>query len=77
MTYNRPAMRSQDKGQPTPTKLENLPVEIQKEQSYLLDIVIVRSIFALTLTLTALYIEPFGLQGLWAVALGFGCALGI
>jgi uncharacterized protein YacL len=70
-------MRPNDKVQSAPTRLETPPLEIQKEQNYRLDLVIVRTLFLLTLTLTAYHLEPFGLQGLWAVGLGFTCALGI
>jgi len=48
-----------------------------KEQSYLLDIVVVRLIFAITLTLVAFRTEPFGFQGPYAIAVGLLGALGI
>ena len=48
-----------------------------KEQNYLVDIVVVRLIFAITLTLVAYKIQPFGFNGLYAIALGLGSALGI
>ena len=52
--------------------------EVQgKEQNYLVDIVIVRTIFAITLTLAAYFIQPFGFQGRYTIALGLCCALGI
>jgi uncharacterized protein YacL len=48
-----------------------------KEQNYILDIVVVRTIFALTLTLAAYFIQPFGFQGLSTIILGLISALGI
>jgi len=48
-----------------------------KEQNYIIDIVVVRAIFALTLTLAAYFIQPFGLQGGNTILLGLGSALGI
>jgi uncharacterized protein YacL len=70
-------MRPNDKVQATPTRLETTTPEVQKEHSYMLDIVIVRVIFLLTLSITAFYLKPFDLNGWWAVCLGFICALGI
>src|SRR5712691_4838536 len=48
-----------------------------KEQNYIIDIVVVRTIFALTLTLAAYFIQPFGLQGSNTIVLGLASALGI
>lgn len=48
-----------------------------KEQSYLIDIVVVRTIFAITLTLVAFYSRPFGFTGIATVLVGLGSALGI
>jgi uncharacterized protein YacL len=48
-----------------------------KEQNYILDIVVVRTIFAITLTLAAYFIQPFGLKGSNTIVLGLGSALGI
>ncbi len=48
-----------------------------KEQDYLLDIVVVRLIFAITLTLAAYFIRPFGFQGIYTVILGLASAIGI
>jgi uncharacterized protein YacL len=48
-----------------------------KEQNYIVDIVVVRTIFALTLTLAAYFIQPFGFQGLSTIILGLISALGI
>src|SRR5262245_65436687 len=48
-----------------------------KEQNYLLDIVVVRTIFAITLTLAAYFIQPFGFQGPPTILLGLASALGI
>lgn len=48
-----------------------------KEQNYILDIVVVRTIFAITLTLAAYFIQPFGFQGPSTILLGLASALGI
>jgi uncharacterized protein YacL len=58
-----------------PTRQTN--IDVQKEQNYLIDIVIVRVIFALTLTIAAYVIEPFRLSGSSTILVGLGCALGI
>ena len=47
------------------------------EANFLLDIVVVRLIFAATLTVVAYFMEPFGLSGIYTVVLGLGSALGI
>jgi len=52
-------------------------IDVQKEQNYTLDIVVVRIIFAVTLTLAAYIIEPFNLSGYTAVPLGLVCAIAI
>src|SRR5439155_22334998 len=51
--------------------------DMGKEQNYLMDIVVVRSIFALVLTLAAYYIQPFGFKGIYTIPVGLGSALGI
>ena len=48
-----------------------------KEQNYIVDIVIVRTIFAITLTLAAYFIQPFGFKGIATIVLGLASALGI
>ena len=48
-----------------------------KDHGYLLDIMVVRTIFAITLTVTAYYSQPFGFTGIYTVLLGLACALGI
>ena len=48
-----------------------------KEQNYVIDIVVVRTIFAITLTLAAYFIQPFGLTGSNTIVLGLCSALGI
>ena len=54
------------------------PAEAQgKEQNFLLDIVLVRLIFAVTLTVVAYRSHPFGFQGASAIAVGLVSALGI
>src|SRR3989442_10807501 len=50
-------------------------IDVQKEQNYLVDIVIVRVIFALTLTIAAYVIEPFRLSGGSTIGLGLLYAL--
>jgi hypothetical protein len=52
-------------------------IDVQKEQNYTLDIVVVRCIFAISLTLAAYIIEPFNLSGYAAIPLGLVCALAI
>src|SRR5437773_4035854 len=42
-----------------------------------MDIVVVLGIFALVLTLTSYYIQPFGLTGIYTVLVGLGSAMGI
>src|SRR5262252_9414278 len=66
----------ESKGPPPVSKI--LPAEVQgKEQNYILDIVIVRLIFAITLTLVAYFIQPFGFKGPYTVVLGLLSAIGI
>jgi uncharacterized protein YacL len=48
-----------------------------KEETYVLDIVIVRTIFALVLMAAAYFISPFGLSGISTIVLGLASALGI
>ena len=47
------------------------------EQGYYLDIMVVRTIFAITLTIAAYYSKPFGFSGIYTIVLGLGSALGI
>src|SRR5262245_34998206 len=54
-----------------------LDIDVQKEQSYILDLIFVRTIFAIALTCAAYEIKPFGLQGPSTIALGLLGALGI
>jgi uncharacterized protein YacL len=62
----------------TPTPARALPGDPQgKDQNYLVDIVVVRLIFAVTLTLVAYFIQPFGFRGPYAILLGLGSAVGI
>src|SRR5215475_11970701 len=68
-------MRGNDSKAPSPVP-KTLPPEVH-EQNFLIDIVVVRLIFAITLTLVAYYSHPFGLQGPSAVAVGIASALGI
>jgi len=56
---------------------KDLNIDVQKEQSYVLDIILVRTIFAVVLTGAAFVIEPFGLSGPSTIALGVSAALGI
>ena len=64
----------ENKTAPPPRSVADIPA---KEQNYLMDIVVVRGIFALVLTLTAYYIQPFGLTGIYTVLVGLGSAMGI
>ena len=48
-----------------------------KDQDYVIDIWVVRAIFAFTLTLAAYHIRPFGFTGYLTLAIGLGSALGI
>src|SRR5436190_9351596 len=69
-------MRGKETKAPSPNKV--LEPEVQgKEPNYLLDIVVVRLIFAVTLTLVAVYSHPFGLSGPAAIAVGLAGAIGI
>src|SRR5215471_2154657 len=69
-------MRGKETKAPPPAKV--LAAEFHgKEQNYLVDIVIVRLIFALTLTLVAYFIQPFGFKGPYTILLGLGSAVGI
>jgi uncharacterized protein YacL len=70
-------MKPKGSGEPASTgKL--LDIDVQKETSYLLDIILVRSIFALVLTFASYYIKPFGLTNVPAlITLGLLSALGI
>src|SRR4029079_8344481 len=56
---------------------KDLNIDVQKEQSYVLDIILVRTIFAVVLTGAAFVIEPFGRSGPSTIALGVSAALGI
>src|SRR6188474_2761091 len=64
------------KGVDAPAKAE-LNIEVQKEQTYILDLILVRTIFAIVLTSAAWEIKPFGIEGTAAIALGLFGALGI
>ena len=62
---------------PASTSKSDLSIDVQKEQTYILDLVFVRTIFAIALTLAAYEIQPFGLTGPTTIALGLAAALGI
>src|SRR5256886_9629929 len=49
----------------------------EKAHNYVVDIVVVRVIFALTLAYAAYCRQPFRLTGIFTGAVGFACALGI
>jgi uncharacterized protein YacL len=60
------------------TSASRVSPEVQvREQNYVVDIVIVRTVFAITLTLAAYYIKPFGIEGPYTIFLGLSSALGI
>src|ERR1041385_6986805 len=70
-------MRGNETKAPSPVP-RIVPAEVHgKEQNYLLDIVVVRLIFAVTLTLVAYFIQPFGFKGPYGVVLGICSAAGI
>jgi len=52
-------------------------IDTQFDRNYVIDIWVVRAIFALTLTLSAYHIQPFGFTGYLDVVIGLGSALGI
>ena len=58
---------------PPRVSIDGQPVE----HSYGLDIMVVRTIFAITLTLAAYFSQPFGLVGIATIGLGLASALGI
>src|SRR4051812_26504938 len=70
-------MRGKETKAPPPAAHDLIVDGQGKEQSYLLDIVVVRLIFAITLTLVAYRTEPFGFQGPFAIGVGLIGALGI
>ncbi len=79
MVYNAAGvvMRGKDSKAPPPaTKISAADLQ-GKEQNYLLDIVVVRLIFAITLTIVAYRTQPFGFAGAFAIAVGLAGALGI
>jgi len=62
----------------TPSQSQRVAADLQgPEQNYVLDIMVVRTIFALTLTVAAYYTQPFGFTGIYTIFLGLGSALGI
>src|SRR5436190_16944662 len=70
-------MRGKESKAP-PSASQVVAADLQgKEQDYLVDIVVVRLIFAITLTLVAFYSHPFGFQGPLAIAVGIASAIGI
>jgi uncharacterized protein YacL len=67
-----------EKDNKTVAILPKVTMEVpQGEHSYIVDIMVVRTIFALTLTLSAYFSEPFGFTGIYTIILGLGCAIGI
>src|SRR2546428_5963229 len=70
-------MRGKETKVPSPSAKVLAPDIQGREQNYLVDIVIVRLIFALTLTLVAYFIQPFGFKGPYTIALGIVSAIGI
>lgn len=70
-------MRGKDsKAPPPPAKVSAADLQ-GKEQNHLLDIVVVRLIFAITLTVVAYRTQPFGIGGIYAIGVGLAGALGI
>jgi len=79
MVYNAAGvvMRGKEsKAPPPPAKISAADLQ-GKEQNHLLDIVVVRLIFAITLTIVAYRTQPFGFAGPFAIAVGLAGALGI
>ena len=68
-------MRGKDNKTPSPPRVPTDPQGV--DQNYLLDIMVVRTVFAATLTIAAYYSSPFGLTGIYTIILGLGSALGI
>jgi uncharacterized protein YacL len=66
----------ESKAPPPPAKISAADLQ-GKEQNYLVDIVVVRLIFAITLALVAYWTHPFGFEGAFAVGVGLAGALGI
>jgi uncharacterized protein YacL len=64
----------ESKAPPPPAKISAADLQ-GKEQNYLLDIVVVRLIFAITLALVAYWTHPFGFAGPFAIAVGMVGAL--
>ena len=75
---NQVSMKGKDSKPTTSAGKTGSELEVQgREQNYLVDIVVVRTIFAITLTLAAYYIKPFGIKAVYTIILGLGSALGI
>jgi uncharacterized protein YacL len=70
-------MRGKESKAPPPASTVATPELQGKEQNYLLDIVVVRLIFAITLTLVAYQSHPFGFQAPYTILVGLASALGI
>ncbi|HLQ79394.1 MAG TPA: PIN domain-containing protein [Terriglobia bacterium] len=70
-------MKGNESKSSTASTKSSTGIDVQKEQNYVLDIWVVRFIFAVSLTLAALIIEPFGLSGYETVPIGLACALAI
>jgi uncharacterized protein YacL len=66
----------ESKAPPPPAKVSAADLQ-GKEQNYLVDIVVVRLIFAITLALVAYWTHPFGFEGPIAIGVGLAGALGI
>jgi len=56
---------------------DDLSSLVGSEASYLIDIIVVRVAFAVTLMIAAFFISPFGLSGVSTIAVGLAGALGI
>jgi uncharacterized protein YacL len=70
-------MKPKGPGAPVPEG-KPLEIDVQPEKSYLLDMILVRTIFAIVLTVAAYHTKPFGLETWWAtVAVGLVSALAI
>ena len=70
-------MRGKENKAPAPPSKLSAADLHGKEDNYLVDIVVVRLIFAAILTVVAYRIQPFGFEGMYAIAVGLAGALGI
>ena len=68
-------MKPRETESPASVAKSGLNIDVQKEQSYLLDIILVRAIFAMVLTGAAFVMKPFNLDGPSTIVLGLVSSL--